>query len=391
MVGFSELIGVLNQAVVLCKKQSLVELSAFDSSQLSKIPTFRMSYASIAALCRLQNISYPMQRAFAMLQSLLQKDPSTRLGSCPDGDDQIKRHKWFRAINWTKLEARELEPKFKPDVSGKDFTANFDQCWTAMPTDDSPAPTPKAGDHFQCYTYFTNSPTIIITIMASSNRHWPSMFKSKPCNPHHQWQHDINHSSLISTGCHRSPYTSGKDSILSCFHVMGNYVSCTLAPPLMKNAKATRVVFPTGEVKQFREIVKVAELMMENPNHFLVNSRSLHIGRRFNALVADEELEFGNVYIFFPMRRVNSVVTAADMAVLFLAANSAAKRLPAGMARVLPDNSGGDGCENEGSKDESFELPRLSLEGVDSGFRHRLSYCRSRKPVLETINEERVR
>ncbi|KAL2467303.1 Homeobox domain-containing protein [Abeliophyllum distichum] len=38
--------------------------------------------------------------------------------------------------------------------------------------------------------------------MASSNRHWPSMFKSKP-----QWQHDIN-SSLISTSCHRTPYTS---------------------------------------------------------------------------------------------------------------------------------------------------------------------------------------
>ncbi|NP_001234072.1 compound inflorescence isoform X1 [Solanum lycopersicum] len=33
--------------------------------------------------------------------------------------------------------------------------------------------------------------------MASSNRHWPSMFKSKPCNSHHhQWQHDIN-SSII--------------------------------------------------------------------------------------------------------------------------------------------------------------------------------------------------
>ncbi|CAN0853224.1 WUSCHEL-related homeobox 9 [Linum grandiflorum] len=30
--------------------------------------------------------------------------------------------------------------------------------------------------------------------MASSNRHWPSMFKSKPsaCN-HHQWQHDVTH------------------------------------------------------------------------------------------------------------------------------------------------------------------------------------------------------
>ncbi|CAN4078852.1 unnamed protein product [Withania somnifera] len=33
--------------------------------------------------------------------------------------------------------------------------------------------------------------------MASSNRHWPNMFKSKPYNSHHhQWQHDIN-SSLI--------------------------------------------------------------------------------------------------------------------------------------------------------------------------------------------------
>ncbi|XVE51415.1 hypothetical protein DITRI_Ditri02bG0038300 [Diplodiscus trichospermus] len=43
--------------------------------------------------------------------------------------------------------------------------------------------------------------------MASSNRHWPSMFKSKPCNTHHQWQHDIN-PSLMSSGCQKAPYTS---------------------------------------------------------------------------------------------------------------------------------------------------------------------------------------
>lgn len=172
---------------------------------------------------------------------------------------------------------------------------------------------------------------------------------------------------------------------------MGNYVSCTLAPPLMRNAKATRVILPTGEVKQFREIVKAAELMLEYPNYFLVNSRSLQIGRRFSALAADEELEFGNVYIFFPMRRVNSVVTGADMAVLFLAANSAAKRLSAGKARVLPDNSGGGAAEEKGvNEDINNEIPRLSLEGVESGFQYRLSYCRSKKPVLETINEEPI-
>ncbi|KAL3624860.1 hypothetical protein CASFOL_031528 [Castilleja foliolosa] len=37
--------------------------------------------------------------------------------------------------------------------------------------------------------------------MASSNKHWPSMFKSKPTNTSHQWQHDIN------SGHHRNPYT----------------------------------------------------------------------------------------------------------------------------------------------------------------------------------------
>ncbi|KAF3513946.1 hypothetical protein F2Q69_00001598, partial [Brassica cretica] len=38
--------------------------------------------------------------------------------------------------------------------------------------------------------------------MASSNRHWPSMFKSKP--HHHQWQHDINSPPLPSSASHRS-------------------------------------------------------------------------------------------------------------------------------------------------------------------------------------------
>ncbi|XP_072994707.1 WUSCHEL-related homeobox 9-like isoform X1 [Typha latifolia] len=45
--------------------------------------------------------------------------------------------------------------------------------------------------------------------MASSNRHWPSLFKSKPCNTHHQWQHDINSSSLLSGGYQKTSYTSG--------------------------------------------------------------------------------------------------------------------------------------------------------------------------------------
>lgn len=96
--------------------------------------------------------------AHSLLKGLLEKEPSKRLGSGPMGGDEIKFHKWFRSINWKKLEARQLQPKFKPDVTGIDCTANFDRCWTAMPPDDSPAPTPTAGEFFQGYTYVAPNP-----------------------------------------------------------------------------------------------------------------------------------------------------------------------------------------------------------------------------------------
>ncbi|MBA0735281.1 hypothetical protein Gogos_019143 [Gossypium gossypioides] len=96
--------------------------------------------------------------AHSLLKGLLQKEPSRRLGSGPGGGAEIKKHKWFWSINWKKLEAREIQPKFKPDVSGKECTANFDKCWTTMPADDSPASTPTAGEHFQGYTYVAPNP-----------------------------------------------------------------------------------------------------------------------------------------------------------------------------------------------------------------------------------------
>ncbi|WCJ33236.1 hypothetical protein M5689_014610 [Euphorbia peplus] len=171
---------------------------------------------------------------------------------------------------------------------------------------------------------------------------------------------------------------------------MGNYISCTLATPLINNSKAARVILPGGEVRQFRQPVKAAELMLECPSYFLVNSQSLHIGRRFSALTADEELEFGNVYLMFPMKRVNSIVSAADMASLFLAANSAAKRISGGNSkvRVLPES----GVEQENVENSENGGSRLmGSEEIDGFSMYRLSVCRSRKPMLETIKEEPIR
>lgn len=44
------------------------------------------------------------------------RDPSKRLGCGPEGADAIKRHPFFKAINWAKLDRREIESKFRPQV-----------------------------------------------------------------------------------------------------------------------------------------------------------------------------------------------------------------------------------------------------------------------------------
>ncbi|KAI3816549.1 hypothetical protein L1987_16250 [Smallanthus sonchifolius] len=142
----------------------------------------------------------------------------------------------------------------------------------------------------------------------------------------------------------------------------------------MKTSKAARVIFPTGEIRQFQDSVKAAEIMLDCPNFFLVNSQSLNINRRFSPLSADEDLESGNVYIMFPMRRASSIVTPGDMTVFWLTVNSAPKRIS---GRISPESAlGGDEARLV------VDLPEFS---------HRLRVSRSKKPVLDTIKEEPVR
>nr|AXO66326.1 40S ribosomal protein S6 kinase [Fraxinus mandshurica] len=91
--------------------------------------------------------------AHSLLKGLLQKDSSKRLGSGPKGSDEIKRHKWFKLINWKKLEDRAIQPSFRPEVAGKHCIANFDKQYTEMPVSDSPVSSPKVDDFFQGFTY----------------------------------------------------------------------------------------------------------------------------------------------------------------------------------------------------------------------------------------------
>ncbi|PIN14023.1 Ribosomal protein S6 kinase [Handroanthus impetiginosus] len=90
----------------------------------------------------------------SLLKGLLQKDPSKRLGNGQKGSDEIKGHKWFKSINWKKLDTREIKPSFLPQVAGKQCIANFNERWTKMPLLDSPASSPKFVENpFKGFSY----------------------------------------------------------------------------------------------------------------------------------------------------------------------------------------------------------------------------------------------
>jgi serine/threonine protein kinase len=80
-----------------------------------------------------------------LLTRLLRKEPKKRLGfNMPKDLQTMKNHRFFRKINWKKLEARELEPPIIPLITDPELAENFAQDFTDLPL--SPVLTKKFDD-----------------------------------------------------------------------------------------------------------------------------------------------------------------------------------------------------------------------------------------------------
>lgn len=176
---------------------------------------------------------------------------------------------------------------------------------------------------------------------------------------------------------------------------MGNYASCALSNTTSSSSSSSsKVILPDGEVRHIHAPTKAAELMMEIPSFFLVDAKTLKIGRKLNPLAADDDLETRgrHVYVAFPMTRATSSANASDMARLFLATKKQQRRR-VGTAVKHCHNGGRISPEEEEDVEMISARSKLSLEGIGdqfsaAEFMHRISNSKSKKPKLETIAEE---
>ena len=68
-----------------------------------------------------------------LLTRLLRKEPKKRLGACMPKDMQtIKGHRFFRKIDWKKLEKREVEPPIRPLITDPELAENFSIEFTSL-------------------------------------------------------------------------------------------------------------------------------------------------------------------------------------------------------------------------------------------------------------------
>ncbi|XP_018786450.1 PREDICTED: chromosomal serine/threonine-protein kinase JIL-1 [Bactrocera latifrons] len=85
---------------------------------------------------------------------MLHKDPKKRLGGNSKNAAEIKKHPFFKGIDWDELKSKRRKAPFKPNLDSEDDTQNFSEEFTKQPVIDSPAPVPVNTHRlFRGYSY----------------------------------------------------------------------------------------------------------------------------------------------------------------------------------------------------------------------------------------------
>jgi len=70
-----------------------------------------------------------------LIRAFLHPDRTKRLGNLIGGSEDVLNHPWFRGVNWTALEAREIQAPILPQVTFSGDTRNFSNLPPPNPAD----------------------------------------------------------------------------------------------------------------------------------------------------------------------------------------------------------------------------------------------------------------
>ena len=80
---------------------------------------------------------YLSKEAVDLLEKFFIKDPENRLGSGPNGLQDIKSHPFFATINWESIINKNIKPPFNPKIRNEYDTRYFDPDFTEDTSKDS--------------------------------------------------------------------------------------------------------------------------------------------------------------------------------------------------------------------------------------------------------------
>ena len=83
-----------------------------------------------------KGVEYPKnltKEAQDLIQKLLVVDPQKRLGQGPNGSDEIKKHPFFKGVNWDDAWKKKIKPPFIPKLKNDTDLRYFDTMFTDEP------------------------------------------------------------------------------------------------------------------------------------------------------------------------------------------------------------------------------------------------------------------
>ncbi|XP_074895174.1 serine/threonine-protein kinase N2 isoform X4 [Buteo buteo] len=69
--------------------------------------------------------------AISIMRRLLRRNPERRLGAGEKDAEDVKKHHFFRLIDWNALLAKKVKPPFVPTIRGREDVSNFDDEFTS--------------------------------------------------------------------------------------------------------------------------------------------------------------------------------------------------------------------------------------------------------------------